>query len=286
MTDSMTATFLLLAYNQEKFIAEAVAGALAQTYAPMEIILSDDCSTDNTFGIMQRLAAEYTGPHRVVVRQNEQNLGLVQHFNRVMELATGDVVLLAAGDDVSLPGRTTESMRLLYNHPWAMGLSVRLQVIDSQGALLPSESDNEVQVGFATYGIEDYLRNPSFHLNGASRAFRKQVYSQFGPLDNGCRTEDSTMLLRCLMVGEVIQSGEIGVLYRRHGGNISAPERIHLLKVGDICRQYRSDVAKAFRMGLVPRELHRRIMWRIGKYQAVRMFRQIKFRLKRQITNW
>ena len=45
-------TFALMAYNQEQLIEEAVAGALAQTYSPLEIILSDDCSTDRTFSIM------------------------------------------------------------------------------------------------------------------------------------------------------------------------------------------------------------------------------------------
>ena len=49
-------TFALFAYNQEAFIREAVASALSQTYEPLEIILSDDCSTDRTFAIMQELA--------------------------------------------------------------------------------------------------------------------------------------------------------------------------------------------------------------------------------------
>ena len=59
--------FGLLAYNQEPFIREAVEGALAQTYAPLEIILSDDCSTDRTFEIMQETVAAYRGPHKVVL---------------------------------------------------------------------------------------------------------------------------------------------------------------------------------------------------------------------------
>jgi hypothetical protein len=42
-------TFALFVYNQEKYIREAVEGAFSQTYEPLEIILSDDCSTDRTF---------------------------------------------------------------------------------------------------------------------------------------------------------------------------------------------------------------------------------------------
>ncbi len=61
-------TFILLAYNQERYIAEAVEGALGQTYSPLEIILSDDCSGDRTFELMKEAADEYRGPHEVIVR--------------------------------------------------------------------------------------------------------------------------------------------------------------------------------------------------------------------------
>jgi len=44
-------TFALFAYNQERFIREAVQGAFSQTYSPLEIIMSDDCSKDRTFDI-------------------------------------------------------------------------------------------------------------------------------------------------------------------------------------------------------------------------------------------
>jgi GT2 family glycosyltransferase len=46
-------SFVVLAYNQQKFVAEAVRGALAQTYHPLEIVISDDCSTDGTFDVIK-----------------------------------------------------------------------------------------------------------------------------------------------------------------------------------------------------------------------------------------
>lgn len=50
-------TVILLTYNQENLVAMAVESLLAQTYSPLEIILSDDASTDNTFAVMQSLEA-------------------------------------------------------------------------------------------------------------------------------------------------------------------------------------------------------------------------------------
>lgn len=100
-------TFALFAYNQEQYVREAVEGAFAQTYSPLEIILSDDCSSDRTFEIMKEMAAGYRGPHRVVVRRNTRNLGTLGHVLSAAKLAIGGVFVLAAGDDVSLPQRTT-----------------------------------------------------------------------------------------------------------------------------------------------------------------------------------
>lgn len=99
-------TFALFAYNQEHYVREAIEGAFAQTYSPLEIILSDDCSTDGTFAIMQEMAAAYTGPHRVVARQSPQNRRVLRHVLDVARLAQGKYMIVAAGDDISLPQRT------------------------------------------------------------------------------------------------------------------------------------------------------------------------------------
>lgn len=56
--DRPLVTFALIAYDQERFIREAVEGAFSQTYSPLEIILSDDCSSDRTFEIIKDVAAE------------------------------------------------------------------------------------------------------------------------------------------------------------------------------------------------------------------------------------
>ena len=72
-SDRPLITFALFAYNQERFIREAVAGAFSQTYSPLEIILSDDCSSDRTFEIIQEMTAGYEGPHKVILNRNEKN---------------------------------------------------------------------------------------------------------------------------------------------------------------------------------------------------------------------
>ena len=111
--DRPLVTFALFAYNQELFIREAVEGAFAQTYEPLEIILSDDCSTDSTFRIMQEMATSYKGGHTIIVRRSSVNRGLGLHIKDVADLASGEFIVVAAGDDISLPQRTLVLVELM-----------------------------------------------------------------------------------------------------------------------------------------------------------------------------
>ena len=101
-------TFALFAYNQEKYIREAVEGAFAQTYEPLEIILSDDCSTDRTFEIMEEMTKSYSGPHRVAAIRQSRNVGTIDHMLSVSAISQGKLIVVAAGDDISVPERTAK----------------------------------------------------------------------------------------------------------------------------------------------------------------------------------
>ncbi len=100
-------TFALFSYNQEQYIREAVEGAFSQTYSPLEIILSDDGSTDRTFNILSEMAASYKGPHKLIINRMAKNSGIANHINYVIDLANGELVILAAGDDISISTRAT-----------------------------------------------------------------------------------------------------------------------------------------------------------------------------------
>lgn len=107
-------TFALFTYNHEKYIREAINGALAQVYEPLEIIVSDDCSTDRTFEIISEICSDYKGKHRLLINRNNSNIGsrgIGGHVNKVFEMSSGELFVFAAGDDVSLPDRTLELVK-------------------------------------------------------------------------------------------------------------------------------------------------------------------------------
>src|SRR5512138_1410799 len=101
-------SFMIWCYNQELYIREALEGALSQDYTPLEIIVSDDTSTDSTFDIVQEVAASYRGPHKLVLSRNRQNLGIGGNVNRAVSLCHGELIVMAGGDDISLPHRTSK----------------------------------------------------------------------------------------------------------------------------------------------------------------------------------
>ena len=129
-------TFALFAYNQEQFILQAVEGALSQTYTPLQIILSDDCSTDRTFDLMEGLLATYKGPHSILLNRNESNLGLGRHVNRVVSLAKGDLLVAAAGDDVSADNRVTTLAALWLNRERPSAIYSDCYVIDTNDRII------------------------------------------------------------------------------------------------------------------------------------------------------
>jgi hypothetical protein len=211
-------TFALVAYNQERFIAEAVQGALSQTYSPLEILLSDDCSVDRTFEIIQQEIAGYAGPHKVMVRRNEWNLGLGEHINRVMEIAQGELIIAAAGDDVSVPERA-EVLFDAYIGSDKRALSVFSNAveIDERGAIgglvhdsPPSKDDLSLR--------RFSLRQAS--VSGATHAWHRRVFDEFGPMGAGVISEDAVIPFRSLLLGEVRYVDQPLVLRRHHDGNI------------------------------------------------------------------
>src|SRR5262249_35850114 len=109
--DKPLLTFAVASFNQESYVRNAIESAFAQKYSPLEIILSDDCSKDKTFAIMRQMAQTYKGSHRIILNQNERNLGLVGHLNRLVELAAGDLIVCAGGDDISFPERASLSVQ-------------------------------------------------------------------------------------------------------------------------------------------------------------------------------
>lgn len=225
LMDRPLITYMVASFNQEAFIREAVESAFAQTYSPLEIILSDDASRDRTFEIASAMASAYRGPHQIRLNRNPATLGISGHANRVMELSRGELVVAAAGDDVSLPTRT----EVIYQ-AWeqsgrrATSLFSSYETIQADGS---SEGIGGVRGNAADARkfqplegtLFDFLCRQLPVVNGCTHAWSRELFDFFGPLRSDL--EDLALSFRTLAIGQLLYIHEPLVQYRRHGSNVS-----------------------------------------------------------------
>jgi glycosyltransferase involved in cell wall biosynthesis len=88
---------VLCTYNGAAYLEEQMNSLLAQTYPNLEIVILDDCSTDNTLPLLEKMAA--TNNH-IIVYQNEHNLGYNKNYEKAIQLAKGEYIAIADQDDI------------------------------------------------------------------------------------------------------------------------------------------------------------------------------------------
>ncbi|MCK0152840.1 glycosyltransferase family 2 protein [Alcanivorax sp. S6407] len=181
-------TFAVFAYNQEKYIRAAVEGAFSQDYGNLEIILSDDFSSDLTFEIMKEMAANYNGSHKVILRQSSENLGLGLHVKEVSDLAQGEFIVVAAGDDVSLPHRTRAIIDVMKKDGTKFAAS-NYNRIDESGAVLDYNLKNDYSDNNLWALIDS---DSSCFANGAAAAYDINFFR--GALNSAIKTIKSGWL--------------------------------------------------------------------------------------------
>ena len=151
-------SMVLLAYRQEAFIEAAVRSALAQDYDNLEVVLSDDSSPDGTFAIMERLAEDYRGPHRIVLNRTAGNAGLLPHFYQAVGRASGELIVAAAGDDISHPDRVRR-LAEAWQKEGADAVYSRHDVIDDQGRVVQANAP----LPFSDYHPRRYFPSREVH---------------------------------------------------------------------------------------------------------------------------
>jgi glycosyltransferase involved in cell wall biosynthesis len=205
-------TFALFAYNQEQYIRDAIEGAFSQTYGPLEIVLSDDCSVDKTFQVMMNMADSYVGPHKVILRKNASNLNIGGHVRSVSMIASGAIIIMAAGDDISLPERSAKIIELFTSTPNARAVYTDMEIIDDHGNHL----------GHRAYGSLANGRPRLFHMVrgsggvacGATFAYHKDCFNWPWLYPHFYNAEDRLLPLRAAILGGTLYLNETLIKYR------------------------------------------------------------------------
>jgi glycosyltransferase involved in cell wall biosynthesis len=112
--DTPLVSILMTAYNREKYIGDAIESALASTYKNFELIVVDDCSTDNTLAIARQYEAK---DERVKVYQNEVNLGDYPNRNNAASYAIGKYLKYLDSDDLIYDHGLEVFVKYMEKHP-------------------------------------------------------------------------------------------------------------------------------------------------------------------------
>lgn len=185
----------LICYNQEVYIEKTLTSYLAQTYSPLEIVVSDDCSSDRTYTILQRIKREYNGPHKLIIHQNAQNQRIIRNLCGAMKLAHGELIVKADGDDIAMPNR----VETLVSHWISAGkepycLCSAYQKIDDNDHAL-----EHIRVPFSGIdkrSIYDKVCGNGYFYLGAASAYRRDILEYFPEVEFRTACDDSVFTVR------------------------------------------------------------------------------------------
>lgn len=117
MESPVKVSIIMLAYNIEKYIETAIKGVLRQkTNFPIQLVISEDCSTDCTLGICKRYKEQY--PECITLVQHSKNVGLQRNFMDAHKHCTGEYIAICDGDDYWIDRNKLQRMTdFMDSHP-------------------------------------------------------------------------------------------------------------------------------------------------------------------------
>jgi alpha-1,3-rhamnosyltransferase len=232
---------LIPAYNHGEWLEETINSVVTQTYGfeNVQLIVTDDCSNDNSAGILKRLASRYD--FRLIV--NEKNCGLASSLNEMLNLATGDYITTIASDDIMFPDRIENQVNILIKNPEIDILAGTCVLIDSSGNIISNfKKDHEPLV---IYSFEDLFLRLKPGFPAGSVIIRRELITRIGGYDPEYRIEDYYFWLKAAYNNAKIARCNIPfVYYRIHGKSFSSNieimerEKLKILELYNFHPQY------------------------------------------------
>jgi len=206
---------IVLSYNYGRFLAACIDSVLAQDYAPLQVIVVDDGSTDESRAVIARYGPRITAALK-------SNGGEASSMNLGFALSEGEVVVFLDSDDYLLPGALAAHVRALAS-PGVVRSQAYLTVLDGDrpaGERLPSVpvADGDLRTLILERGPGAYVSPPNSG-NAWSRRFLEQVF----PLPEHPKTigGETYLMDSAPLFGASVTLTGPAAAYRRHGANTS-----------------------------------------------------------------
>jgi len=216
-------SIVVVTYNQEDLILETLESIYSQTYKAIELVVSDDASTDSTRDVIKGWV-EQKGDRfvNVILNFNKQNKGISGNHSAGLKLASGEFVKYLGGDDILIPDAVEKICGFLVENkearfcasrvrPFYEDLGRRIFLDDSFDKLIRRFLSANVEEQFRILGRRNVIETPGTF-------FRKSIFEDFGYPDESYKTfEDWHEWLKFLLNGERLYVlNEYTVLFRKH----------------------------------------------------------------------
>ena len=206
-------------YNHERYIAQAIESVLRQqTDFAVEVVVGEDCSTDNTLAICREYEAKY--PDRVRVVASERNIGMHANYRRTIEACRGEYVAMCDGDDwFSDPNKLQLQVDKLRAEGAAMCYTRSERRSDQDSVIYPQ--------GVLHTTFEDMLRLNTAE-NCTTLALRTKIleyYAEVEPQTKGWRTDDLPMWLWFAATQKITAIDRVTAVHRVLATSVSHSEQ-------------------------------------------------------------
>ena len=217
---------LLATYNGEKYLKEQIDSILNQTYSNIRLVISDDCSKDNTREIIKEYEEK---DDRVISYFHEKNLGYVKNFEFLLTKVENEIYMLSDQDDVWLPTKIEHTYNKMVETNADL-VFTDLEVVDENLKMMyPSFNDymklsRKIKKYKNDYRLQ-YLYNC---VTGCTLMSKKKFLDMILPIPTQSKyaIHDTWIATAIANNGKVEYLDEKTILYRQHGNNQVGTEKV------------------------------------------------------------
>ncbi|WP_281978546.1 glycosyltransferase [Pseudorhizobium flavum] len=244
--DAPLVSVIMPVYNHGRYVADALASVIDQDWRPLEIIVIDDGSTDDSLEILRRTVGGLPREAGLTVHlKSRSNQGAHATINEGLNLATGDYLAVINSDDLYLPGRLRRCVAAAQAHGARMVFSY-VDPVDDDNQPLPAEhrwrswyADVMMQELDIAPSLSALLLRYNIGVSTGNLVFHRSLVDEIGMFANYRYAHDLDFLLRSSYVEEPVLVREKLYRYRIHSSNTIAESDDRITaEVADIVRSY------------------------------------------------
>lgn len=215
------ASIVLPVYNGGKYLKEFLASLENQTYRPLQIIIGDDCSSDNSLEICEIWKKENEKiDFKIILVKHKKNIGLSQNISKLVEYVKGDYIFLADQDDVWLKEKVERQVQYLESNPHCVICLCDRAIANERLEII--KKSNYAYLGYTikTMDFKQVIRHRSAYAANCM-AIRNNNINKIFNIPVNAVSHDTFITMMAASYGTIDFLYDALLLYRIHGKNIS-----------------------------------------------------------------